>query len=196
MSRKVLIVTGDGGDSYEALYACQRFQEARWEPVVAAPARRKLHMLLYDSEAGWDTYVERPGHSVEANVALTAVVGQGLRDSPDSGRAGAGVPAQRPQRPGAGARIRGPEQVHWRHRPRNSGAHRGRADQGPHGHLPCARADRGGKRRRPVPRQTGGAGWQAGDRADLEGATRSSTGRSLPAWKSSKPRGNDGGGAI
>jgi protease I len=31
-------------------------------------------MLLYDSEPGWDTYVERPGHSVEANVALTAVV--------------------------------------------------------------------------------------------------------------------------
>ena len=74
MSRKVLIVTGDGGDSYEALYACQRFQEARWEPVVAAPARRKLHMLLYDYDAGWDTCVEHPGHSVEANVALTAVV--------------------------------------------------------------------------------------------------------------------------
>ena len=33
MSRKVLIVTGDGGDSYEALYAYQRFQEAGWEPV-------------------------------------------------------------------------------------------------------------------------------------------------------------------
>jgi protease I len=74
MSRKVLIVTGDGGDSYEALYACQRFQEAHWEPVVAAPARRKLHMLICDSEPGWDTYVERPGHSVEASVALTAVV--------------------------------------------------------------------------------------------------------------------------
>jgi protease I len=31
-------------------------------------------MLRYDSEPGWDTYVERPGHSVEANVALTALV--------------------------------------------------------------------------------------------------------------------------
>src|ERR1022692_3459513 len=31
MTRKVLIVTGDGGDSYETLYACQRFQEAHWE---------------------------------------------------------------------------------------------------------------------------------------------------------------------
>jgi protease I len=73
MSRKVLIVTGDGGDSYEALYACQRFQEAGWEPVIAAPARRRLHMVIHDSEPGWDTYVERQGHTVEAHVAITAV---------------------------------------------------------------------------------------------------------------------------
>ncbi|HXA51794.1 MAG TPA: DJ-1/PfpI family protein [Candidatus Acidoferrum sp.] len=73
MSKKVLIVTGDGGDSYEALYATQRFQEAGWEPVIAAPSRRRLHMVIHDQEPGWDTYVERPGHSVDAHVAITAV---------------------------------------------------------------------------------------------------------------------------
>jgi protease I len=73
MTRKVLIVTGDGGDSYEALYACQRFLEADWEPVIAAPSRRRLHMIFHDQEPGWDTYVERPGHSVEAQMAITAV---------------------------------------------------------------------------------------------------------------------------
>ena len=73
MSRKVLIVTGDGGDSYEALYATQRLQEAHWEPVVAAQARRRLHMVLHDTEPGWETYVERAGHSVEAHMAITAV---------------------------------------------------------------------------------------------------------------------------
>jgi protease I len=73
MSRKVLIVTGDGGDSYEALYACQRLAEARWDPVVAAPARRRLHMVIHDVEPGWETYLEREGHSVEAHVAITAV---------------------------------------------------------------------------------------------------------------------------
>ena len=73
MTRKVLIVTGDGGDSYEALYACQRFLEAHWEPVIAAPARRRLHMVFHDTEPGWDTYVERPGHSVDAHMAITAV---------------------------------------------------------------------------------------------------------------------------
>lgn len=73
MSRKVLIVTGDGGDSYETLYACQRFEEANWEPVIAAPSRRRLHMVFHDTEPGWETYMEHPGHSVEPDVAITAV---------------------------------------------------------------------------------------------------------------------------
>jgi len=73
MSKKILIITGDGGDSYEALYAYHRFLEARWEPVVAAPARRRLHMLIQDFEPGWDTHVERPGHTIEPDVAITAV---------------------------------------------------------------------------------------------------------------------------
>ena len=73
MSKKILIVTGDGGDSYEALYAYHRFQEAYWEPVIAAPARRRLHLLVHDRDPGWDTYVERPGYSLEAQVAITAV---------------------------------------------------------------------------------------------------------------------------
>ena len=73
MSRKVLIVTGDAGDSYEALYAYQRFLEAHWEPVVAAPSRRRLHMIFHDVEPGWETYVERPGHCIEADIAITAV---------------------------------------------------------------------------------------------------------------------------
>src|ERR1019366_6120469 len=73
MTRKVLIMTGDGGNSYEALYAVQRFQEEHWEPVIAAPARRLLHLVFHDYEAGWDTYTERLGHSMEAQIAITAV---------------------------------------------------------------------------------------------------------------------------
>jgi len=73
MSRKVLIVTGDGGDSYEALYSFHRFQEARWEPIIAAPSRRRLHMVIHDTEPGWETYVERPGYSIDADIAITAV---------------------------------------------------------------------------------------------------------------------------
>lgn len=73
MSRKVLVVTGDGGNSYEALYAYDRFLEAGWEPVVAAPARRRLHLVQHELEHGWETYVERPGIGIDADVAITAV---------------------------------------------------------------------------------------------------------------------------
>ena len=72
MSRKILIVTGNGGDGYEALYASQRFQEARWEPVLAAPSRRRLYLVFHDVEPDWETYVERPGPSLEADVVITA----------------------------------------------------------------------------------------------------------------------------
>ena len=40
---------------------------------MAAPARRRLHMVEHDFEPGWETYVERPGHCLEADVAITAV---------------------------------------------------------------------------------------------------------------------------
>ena len=72
MSRKILIVTGDGGDGYEALYAYHRFLESRWEPVLAAPSRRRLHLVFHDMEPGWETYIERPGPSLEADVVITA----------------------------------------------------------------------------------------------------------------------------
>ena len=73
MSRKILLLTGDGGDSYEALYAHQRFLEERWEPVIAAPSRRHLNLFLHDREPGWTTYIERPGIGIDADVAITAV---------------------------------------------------------------------------------------------------------------------------
>jgi protease I len=73
MSRKILIVTGDGGDSYQALYAFHRFLESRWEPVIAAPSRRRLHLVIHEFDPGWETYTERPGHSVEPDVVITAV---------------------------------------------------------------------------------------------------------------------------
>lgn len=73
MSRKILLLTGDGGDSYEALYAYQRFLEARWEPLIAAPSRKPLHLMIHDREPGWSTYAERPGHLMDADVAITAV---------------------------------------------------------------------------------------------------------------------------
>lgn len=69
MSR-VLLLTGDGGEGYEAWYAIHRLREAGHEAVVAAPTRRRLHMVMHDFEPGWDTYVERPGYGVSADIAI------------------------------------------------------------------------------------------------------------------------------
>jgi len=70
---KILIITGDGGESYEALYAVHRFQEEGWQAVVAAPSRRRLNLVMHDFEPGWDTYIERHGYGVEAEVTFDEV---------------------------------------------------------------------------------------------------------------------------
>ena len=70
---KVLVVTGDAGESYETLYAVHRLREAGHEPVVAATSRRRLHLVMHDFEAGWDTYIERPGYGFDSDIAFDDV---------------------------------------------------------------------------------------------------------------------------
>jgi protease I len=73
MANQILIVTGDGGESYEAWYAYHRFLEAGDKPTVAAPSKRRLHLVMHDFEEGWDTYVERQGYGMEAQVSIDEV---------------------------------------------------------------------------------------------------------------------------
>lgn len=70
---KILIVTGDGGESYEALYAVHRFAEEGWTAVVAAPSRRRLNLVIHDFKPGWDTYIERLGYGLEADLKFDDV---------------------------------------------------------------------------------------------------------------------------
>ncbi len=71
--QKILILTGDGGESYEALYAVHRFAEEGWEAVVAAPSKRRLNLVMHDFKPGWDTYIERRGYGLQADVAFEDV---------------------------------------------------------------------------------------------------------------------------
>jgi protease I len=73
MDRKILIITGDAGESYEAWYAYHRFKEAGYIPEVAAPSKRRLHLVMHDFEEGWDTYVERPGYGMESDLTFDDV---------------------------------------------------------------------------------------------------------------------------
>jgi protease I len=69
----ILIITGDGGESYEALYAVHRFEEEGWSAVVAAPSRRRLNLVMHDFKPGWDTYIERRGYGLEAALKFDDV---------------------------------------------------------------------------------------------------------------------------
>lgn len=73
MSTRILIITGDAGETYETLYAVHRFKEEGYEPVIAAPSKRRLHLVIHDFEPGWDTYVERPGYLVESDITFDDV---------------------------------------------------------------------------------------------------------------------------
>ena len=71
--QRILIVTGDAGEAYETLYAVHRMREAGYQPVVAALAARRLHLVMHDFEPGWDTYVERPGYGIDADISFNDV---------------------------------------------------------------------------------------------------------------------------
>jgi protease I len=73
MPRKILLITGDGGESYETLYARHRFEEAGFEAHIGAPTLKRLKLVAHDFEPGWDTYMEKPGYEQDADVLLSEV---------------------------------------------------------------------------------------------------------------------------
>jgi len=70
---KILLVTGDAGESYETLFAVHRFQEAGYEAVIAAPSKRHLNLVIHDFEPGWDTYIEKPGYKAQSDITFDEV---------------------------------------------------------------------------------------------------------------------------
>ena len=72
-AKKILLVTGDAGESFEILYASHRLREAGYTPVIAAPAVKRMNLVIHDFEPGWDTYVERKGYLVEADISFEEV---------------------------------------------------------------------------------------------------------------------------
>ncbi|CAB1127903.1 Protease I [Candidatus Hydrogenisulfobacillus filiaventi] len=65
---KVLILTGDAGESLEVLYPYQRLREEGYEVHIAAPERKVIQTVVHDFEAGFDTYTEKPGYRVRADL--------------------------------------------------------------------------------------------------------------------------------
>jgi protease I len=72
-SKKILVLTGDAGECFEILFACHRFKEAGYQPVIAAPSVKRLNLVMHDFEPGWDTYVERPGYILPSDISFDDV---------------------------------------------------------------------------------------------------------------------------
>lgn len=72
-AKKILMITGDAGESFEILFASHRLREAGYIPVIAAPAVRSLNLVIHDFEPGWDTYVERKGYLVDSDISFADV---------------------------------------------------------------------------------------------------------------------------
>jgi protease I len=70
---KILIVTGDAAESLEVMYPYQRLLEEGYDVRIAAPTKKKLHFVVHDFEPGYDTYTEKPGYSLDADVAFADV---------------------------------------------------------------------------------------------------------------------------
>jgi protease I len=70
---RVLILTADSGEELEVYYMLYRLREAGYAVDVAAPQRKRLQLVVHDFEPGADTYVERPGRGLDADLAFSEV---------------------------------------------------------------------------------------------------------------------------
>lgn len=71
---KVLMITGDAGETLEIMYPYQRLLEAEHEVTIAAPSAKKIQTVVHDFVEGFDTYTEKPGYLVQADIAFADVV--------------------------------------------------------------------------------------------------------------------------
>jgi protease I len=70
---KLLILTGDAGEAQEIYYAKYRLEEEGWLVHVAAPQKRDFLSVVHDFEPGFETYTEKPGYLVQADLGLDDV---------------------------------------------------------------------------------------------------------------------------
>lgn len=70
---KILLITGDGGETLEVMYPYQRLLEEGYDVDVAAPSAKKIQLVVHDGEPGWDTFSEKWGYRLNANLAFSEV---------------------------------------------------------------------------------------------------------------------------
>ncbi len=74
MMVKILILTGDAGEAQEIYYAKFRLEEEGWQVQIATTEKKVFHSVVHDFEPGFDTYTEKPGYRVQADLGLDEVI--------------------------------------------------------------------------------------------------------------------------
>jgi deglycase len=70
---RILLMTGDAGEAQEIYYAKYRLEEEGWQVDIAALEKRAFLSVVHDFEPGFDTYTEKAGYRVQADVAFKDV---------------------------------------------------------------------------------------------------------------------------
>ncbi|RTH05278.1 peptidase [Thermus scotoductus] len=73
MPKKVLLLAGDAAEALETMYPLQRLKEEGFTVHVAAPKKKVFQTVVHDFEPHMDTYTEKPGYRVSADLAFGEV---------------------------------------------------------------------------------------------------------------------------
>jgi len=71
--RRVLIATGEFGEALETYYLIFRLLEEGAVPVVAAPTKKRLQLVVHDFEPEYEGYTEKLGYQLDVDVAYADV---------------------------------------------------------------------------------------------------------------------------
>ena len=85
---RILLLTGDAGESQEIYYAKYRLEEEGWQVHIVAPDKRAFLSVVHDFEPGFDTYTEKPGYRVQADLGRGCLVVHVCHGQVEHGRPG------------------------------------------------------------------------------------------------------------
>lgn len=144
---QVLIIVGDASETLDTLYPYYRLIEGGYQPVVAAPEKRRYQMVLHEVKPGWTITKEWEGYTIEADVSFAEIdPSQYLGIFFSGGRARVHPRRRRPA-PHHAALLR-TQQAHRQRLPRRGNPRPSRLRQRPpHGHGPQVQVRPGNLRR-------------------------------------------------
>jgi protease I len=66
----ILMPIGDAAEVLDTYYPLFRLKEEGYRVLVAGPQKRPYHLVLHERPDGWDITQERPGYTLEADIAF------------------------------------------------------------------------------------------------------------------------------